>query len=39
MAKQNMGEGYLDEANFKSLIARDNATFRELIQRLGIKPA
>ncbi|GHD00666.1 ABC transporter substrate-binding protein [Pseudorhodoferax aquiterrae] len=39
MAKQNMGEGYLDEAGFKALIARDNATFRELIQRLGIKPA
>ncbi|MFT3718865.1 tripartite tricarboxylate transporter substrate binding protein [Pseudorhodoferax sp.] len=39
MAKQNMGEGYLDEAAFKALIARDNATFRALIQRLGIKPA
>ncbi|NYE22102.1 tripartite tricarboxylate transporter substrate binding protein [Pigmentiphaga litoralis] len=39
MAKQNMGEGYLDEAAFKALIAQDNATFRELINKLGIKAA
>jgi tripartite-type tricarboxylate transporter receptor subunit TctC len=38
MAKQNMGEGYLDDAAFKEVIARDNTIFRELIQRLGIKP-
>ncbi|BEP66915.1 MULTISPECIES: tripartite tricarboxylate transporter substrate binding protein [Variovorax] len=38
MAKQNMGEGYLDEAAFKALIARDNASFRQLIHKLGIKP-
>lgn len=37
MAKQNMGEGYLDEPVFKRLIARDNATFKQLITRLGIK--
>jgi tripartite-type tricarboxylate transporter receptor subunit TctC len=37
MAKQNMGEGYLDEAAFKALIARDNATFKQLITRLDIK--
>jgi tripartite-type tricarboxylate transporter receptor subunit TctC len=38
MAKQNMGEGYLDEAAFKALIARDNATFKQLIDKLDIKP-
>ncbi|MGJ7545812.1 tripartite tricarboxylate transporter substrate binding protein [Variovorax sp. LT1R16] len=37
MAKQNMGEGYLDEPAFKALIARDNATFKQLIDKLGIK--
>ncbi|KAA0180419.1 tripartite tricarboxylate transporter substrate binding protein [Cupriavidus gilardii] len=37
MAKQNMGEGYLDEAAFKRVIARDNATFKALIEKLGIK--
>jgi len=37
MAKQNMGEGYLDEPAFKALIARDNATFKQLIARLDIK--
>ncbi|MFJ4291054.1 tripartite tricarboxylate transporter substrate binding protein [Cupriavidus sp. NPDC089707] len=37
LAKQNMGEGYLDEPDFKRVIARDNATFKELITRLGIK--
>jgi tripartite-type tricarboxylate transporter receptor subunit TctC len=37
MARQNMGEGYLDEAAFKALIARDNATFKQLIARLDIK--
>lgn len=37
LAKQNMGEGYLDEAAFKALIARDNATFKQLITRLDIK--
>ncbi len=37
MAKQNMGEGYLDAPEFKELIARDNAFFRQLIQRLNIK--
>lgn len=38
MAKQNMGEGYLDEADFRSVLARDNATFKQLIVKLGIKP-
>jgi tripartite-type tricarboxylate transporter receptor subunit TctC len=37
MARQNMGDGYLDEAAFKALIARDNATFKQLITRLDIK--
>jgi len=37
MAKQNMEEGYLDEAAFKALIARDNAAFKQLITRLDIK--
>ncbi|MFC5521805.1 Bug family tripartite tricarboxylate transporter substrate binding protein [Polaromonas jejuensis] len=37
MAKQNMGEGYLDEPAFKALIARNNATFKQLITRLDIK--
>ena len=37
MTKQNMGEGYLDEPAFKALIARDNATFKQLITRLDIK--
>ncbi len=37
MARQNMGEGYLDEAAFKRVIARDNATFKALIEKLGIK--
>ena len=27
MARQNMGEGYLDETAFKALIARNNANF------------
>ncbi|BDB24509.1 tripartite tricarboxylate transporter substrate binding protein [Cupriavidus sp. P-10] len=39
MAKQNMGEGYLDEPDFKRVIARDNATFKQLINRLNIKAA
>ena len=37
MARQNMGDGYLDEAAFKALIARDNATFKQLITQLDIK--
>ncbi|MDU7586993.1 MAG: tripartite tricarboxylate transporter substrate-binding protein, partial [Acidovorax sp.] len=37
MAKQNMGEGYLDAPDFKALIARDNAFFKQLIGRLDIK--
>jgi tripartite-type tricarboxylate transporter receptor subunit TctC len=37
MAKQNMGEGYLDESAFKAAIARDNASFKALIDKLGIK--
>ena len=37
MARQNMGDGYLDEAAFKALIARDNAVFKQLITRLDIK--
>lgn len=37
MAKQNMGEGYLDQPAFLEVIARDNATFRQLVNKLGIK--
>ncbi|MDW3684181.1 hypothetical protein RA280_20985 [Cupriavidus sp. CV2] len=37
MAKLNMGEGYLDEPAFKRVIARDNATFKQLINKLDIK--
>ena len=37
MAKQNMGEGYLDAPEFKALIARDSAFFKQLIDRLNIK--
>lgn len=37
MAKQNMGEGYLDAPEFKALIARDDAFFKQLIERLNIK--
>lgn len=37
MAKQNMGEGYLDAPEFKALIAHDNAFFKQLIERLNIK--
>ena len=37
MAKQNMGEGYLDAPEFKALIARDNAFFKQLIERLNIR--
>lgn len=37
LAKQNMGEGYLDQDAFKALIERDNATFRQLVEKLGIK--
>ena len=37
MAKQNMGEGYLDAPDFKALIARDNAFFKQLIGRLDIR--
>ncbi len=37
MAKQNMGEGYLDQDAFKALIAHDNATFKALIEKLDIK--
>ena len=37
MARQNMGEGYLDQADFNALIARDNATFKQLVEKLGIK--
>ncbi|MHA7682939.1 hypothetical protein [Cupriavidus sp. PET2-C1] len=31
------GEGYLDEPAFKRVIARDNATFKQLINKLDIK--
>ena len=37
MARQNMGEGYLDETAFEALIARGNAKFKQLITPLGIK--
>ncbi len=37
MAKQNMGEGYLDQPAFLEVIARDNATFKQLVNKLGIK--
>lgn len=37
MAKQNMGEGYLDQPEFKAVIERDNAVFKQLVTKLGIK--
>lgn len=37
MAKQNMGEGYLDQPAFKTVIERDNAIFKQLITKLDIK--
>ncbi|KAF1046294.1 tripartite tricarboxylate transporter substrate binding protein [Xylophilus sp.] len=37
LAKQNMGEGYLDQDAFKAVIDRDNATFKQLVEKLGIK--
>jgi tripartite-type tricarboxylate transporter receptor subunit TctC len=37
MAKQNMGEGYLDQPGFVEVIARDNAVFKQLVNKLGIK--
>ena len=37
MAKQNMGEGYLDQDAFKAVIDRDNAVFKQLIHKLDIK--
>lgn len=37
MAKQNMGEGYLDQPEFKAVIERDNAVFKQLVDKLGIK--
>ncbi|PIF40129.1 tripartite-type tricarboxylate transporter receptor subunit TctC [Delftia sp. 60] len=37
MAKQNMGEGYLDQPEFKAVIDRDNAVFKQLVNKLGIK--
>lgn len=37
MAKQNMGEGYLDQPEFKAVIDRDNAVFKQLVDKLGIK--
>lgn len=36
-SQAELGEGYLDEPAFKALIARDNATFKQLIDKLGIK--
>ncbi len=37
MAKQNMGEGYLDQPEFRAVIDRDNAVFKQLVDKLGIK--
>ena len=37
MARQNMGEGYLDETAFKALIAHNKANFKQPITRLDIK--
>lgn len=37
MAKQNMGEGYLDQPEFKTVIDRDNMVFKQLVNKLGIK--
>lgn len=37
MAKQNMGEGYLDQPEFKAVIDRDNSVFKQLVDKLGIK--
>jgi tripartite-type tricarboxylate transporter receptor subunit TctC len=35
--KQNLGFVYADDVGFKALIARDNAYFKTLITKLGIK--
>jgi tripartite-type tricarboxylate transporter receptor subunit TctC len=35
--KQNLGFVYADDVGFKSVIARDNAYFKSLITKLGIK--
>ncbi|MVW79694.1 Bug family tripartite tricarboxylate transporter substrate binding protein [Bordetella sp. 02P26C-1] len=37
MAELNMGEGYLDQADFQAVIERDNAVFKALVDKLGIK--
>lgn len=37
MAELNMGEGYLDQADFQALIERDNAVFKALVEKLEIK--
>ena len=35
--KQNLGFVYADDVGFKAVIARDNAYFKSLIGKLGIK--
>jgi tripartite-type tricarboxylate transporter receptor subunit TctC len=37
LAKQNLGFVYADDVAFKSVIARDNAYFKSLIAKLGIR--
>lgn len=37
MARQNMGEGYLEQPECKAVIDRDNAVFKQLVDKLGIK--
>ena len=37
--KQNLGFVYADDAAFKARITQDNAYFKSLINKLGIKPA
>jgi len=37
MDKQNLGYAYLDEAPFKAEMSKDNAYFKSLIDKLGLK--
>jgi len=36
--KQNLGFAYADEATFKNQIARENDYFKQMAQKLGLKP-
>jgi tripartite-type tricarboxylate transporter receptor subunit TctC len=37
LAKQNLGFSYADDVTFKAAMAKDDAYFKALIQKLGIK--